>query len=117
MYEQFLENNKQQEHQLAGSGNNFGGGGGNQLSSNKKREAAPGPQQLQDDDDDYGDEDGVVGGGGEDIDLDNIDYDDLDPQILELAEQMGVHPKEVIKQMLKMQQEGYGDEDGEEADD
>lgn len=25
------------------------------------------------------------------------DYDDLDPQILELAEQMGVHPKEVIK--------------------
>jgi hypothetical protein len=39
----------------------------------------------------------------------------LDPQILELAEQMGVHPKEVIKQMLKMQQEGYGDEDGEEG--
>jgi hypothetical protein len=26
---------------------------------------------------------------------------------------MGVHPKEVIKQMLKMQQEGYGDEDDE----
>lgn len=26
---------------------------------------------------------------------------------------MGVHPKEVIKQMLKMQEEGYGDEDGE----
>jgi Mn-dependent DtxR family transcriptional regulator len=47
------------------------------------------------------------------MDLDNIDYDDLDPQILEMAQQMGVHPKEVIKQILKMQQEGYGDEDGE----
>jgi len=29
---------------------------------------------------------------------------------------MGVHPKEVIKQMLKMQQDGYGDEDGEGED-
>ncbi len=51
------------------------------------------------------------------MDLDNIDYDDLDPQILEMAQQMGVHPKEVIKQILKMQQEGYGDEDGEGQDD
>jgi ABC-type uncharacterized transport system ATPase subunit len=36
--------------------------------------------------------------GDEDmIDLDNIDYDQLDPQILEIAEQMGVHPREVLK--------------------
>lgn len=30
---------------------------------------------------------------------------------------MGVHPKEVIKQMLKMQQDGYGEEDDEGEDD
>lgn len=29
---------------------------------------------------------------------------------------MGVHPKEVLKQMLKMQNDGYGDEDDEDED-
>lgn len=33
----------------------------------------------------------------EEIDLDNIDYEQLDPQILEIADQMGVHPREVLK--------------------
>lgn len=36
----------------------------------------------------------------QEIDLDNIDYDQLDPQILEIAEQMGVHPREVLKQIM-----------------
>lgn len=30
---------------------------------------------------------------------------------------MGVHPREVIKQMLKMQEDGYGEEDDEGEDD
>lgn len=29
---------------------------------------------------------------------------------------MGVHPKEVLKQMLKMQNEGYGDEDDDDEE-
>lgn len=65
--------------------------------------SAPGPNEQ---DDEY----------DEEIDLDNIDYDDLDPQILELAEQMGVHPKEVLRQMIQMQKEGYGEEDGVEEE-
>ena len=47
--------------------------------------SAPGPQEEEEDE------------------LDDIDYDDLDPQILELAEQMGVHPKEIIKQLQQLQ--------------
>ena len=46
-----------------------------------------------------------------DIDLDNIDYDQLDPQILEIAEQMGVHPKEVLKQLMQMNNEEEGEEE------
>ncbi len=87
-----MANSKQQEQQLA-----------NLVDKNQQPHSAPGP-------DDEEDEEG-------EIDLDNIDYDDLDPQILEIAEQMGVHPKEVIKQMLKMQQDGYGEEDDEGEDD
>ncbi len=33
------------------------------------------------------------------------DYDENDPQILQLAEQMGIEPKEVLKQILQMQQQ------------
>ncbi len=36
----------------------------------------------------------------EEINLDDIDYEQLDPQILELAQQMGMHPKEVLKQLM-----------------
>ena len=49
--------------------------------------------------------------GDEDIDLDNIDYDQLDPQILLIAEQMGVHPKEVLKQLMQMNNDEEGDDD------
>jgi hypothetical protein len=45
------------------------------------------------------------------IDLDNIDYEQLDPQILEIAEQMGVHPREVLKQLMQMNEGGAGQED------
>ncbi len=57
MYEQFLANNKQQEKNLA------------QLVDDEPIEGG-----------EYGEED------DEDIDLDNIDYDNLDPAILEMAE-------------------------------
>lgn len=58
----------------------------------------------------------------EEIDLDNIDYEQLDPQILEIADQMGVHPREVLKQLMQMNEgeeeeeepAGYGEEDEEE---
>jgi hypothetical protein len=30
---------------------------------------------------------------GEEEEEDDIDYDNLDPQILEIAEQMGIHPR------------------------
>lgn len=61
MYEQFLANNKQQEQQLA------------MLVDERQPESAPAPNEQ---DDEY----------DEEIDLENIDYEDLDPQILELAE-------------------------------
>lgn len=52
------------------------------------------------------------------IDLDNIDYDQLDPQILEIAEQMGVPPKEVLKQLIQINNNGgSGDDDDMEGDD
>ena len=35
-----------------------------------------------------------------DIDPENVDYEHLDPQILEMAEQMGIHPKEVLKMII-----------------
>ena len=41
-------------------------------------------------------------GEEEEIDFDNIDYEQLDPQILEIANQMGVHPREVLKQIMEM---------------
>ena len=45
----------------------------------------------------------------QELDFDNIDYDQLDPQILEIAQQMGVHPREVLKQIMQM-----NNDDGEE---
>ena len=47
----------------------------------------------------------------EEEEFDDIDYDQLDPQILELAQQMNMHPRDVIKQLQKMQEEDpYGEE-------
>ena len=57
---------------------------------------------------------------GDEIDgLDDIDYDNLDPQILEIAEQMGIHPREVLKQIMQMNNEegGEGEDDEEEGED
>jgi hypothetical protein len=51
----------------------------------------------------------------EEIDLDDIDIEQLDPQILQLAEQMGVHPTEVLKQIMKMNN-GELEEDDDEND-
>jgi hypothetical protein len=99
MYEQFLAQNKQQEHQ-APIGQNI--------------------SNINADEED-GMEDDMEG----EIDLDNIDYEQLDPQILEIAEQMGVHPREVLKQIMQMNNDGmdgeeegdqYGDEDMEGED-
>ena len=42
----------------------------------------------------------------EEINLDDIDLEQLDPQILQIAEQMGVHPTEVLKQIMKMNNNG-----------
>lgn len=50
---------------------------------------------------------------GEEINLDDIDIEQLDPQILQIAEQMGVHPHEVLKQIMKMNQNGEMEEDDE----
>lgn len=48
------------------------------------------------------------------IDLDDIDYEQLDPQILEIAEQMGVHPREVLQQLMQMNEEPEEEEEEEE---
>ena len=48
------------------------------------------------------------------INLDDIDLEQLDPQILQIAEQMGVHPREVLKQIVKMNN-GEMEEDDEEG--
>ena len=54
----------------------------------------------------------------EEIDLDDIDYEQLDPQIRELAQQMGMHPKEVLKQLMQnlKNEEGNNEEDGGDND-
>lgn len=50
----------------------------------------------------------------EEINLDDIDLEQLDPQILQIAEQMGVHPTEVLKQIMKMNKNGEMEEDEDE---
>ena len=52
------------------------------------------------------------------IEIDENDYDQLDPQILELAQQMGIHPKEVIKHLIELNnQEGGGNEEDQDDED
>lgn len=104
MYEQFLAaNGKQQEQVLQ-----------------NKNQIIPGHQNISNIGHVVDDDDGIEEGmameaeeeeGDEDIDLDNIDYDQLDPQILLIAEQMGVHPKEVLKQLMQMNNDEEGDDD------
>ena len=105
MYEQFLANNKQQEQQLANMGDRGLPAGpiGQNISNINADEDDDGLDGDEGDDHGLGnggntmDDDDMEGGVDEEIDLDNIDYDQLDPQILEIAEQMGVHPREVLK--------------------
>jgi|LauGreDrversion4_2_1035121.scaffolds.fasta_scaffold485590_1 hypothetical protein len=52
----------------------------------------------------------------EEINLDDIDLEQLDPQILQIAEQMGVHPAEVLKQIMKMNKNGEMEEDEDNED-
>lgn len=49
----------------------------------------------------------------DEINLDDIDLEQLDPQILQIAEQMGVHPTEVLKQIMKMNNGEMEEEDEE----
>lgn len=92
MYEQFLAQNKQ--NQQVNHHNN--------MEHDSQQEP---PESMMMDEDEAEEED---------IDLDNIDYSQLDPQILEIAQQMGVHPKEVLKQIMKMNSDGVGDEEEDE---
>ncbi|CDW83414.1 UNKNOWN [Stylonychia lemnae] len=117
MYEQFLAQNKQEQQQLAMMGqqedlqnqdSQFEDDDDEEnAQEQQKQQQRQQQQQLEVDDEDDDDQE---------IDLDNIDYDQIDPQILELAEKMQVHPKEILKQMLQLQNEGYGDEDEEDEE-
>lgn len=113
MYEQFLAANGKHQHNMMIGHQNISGipHAEDDMSAQEEEDDPVVEQHIDGDDLDMDGDDGHHGHHGRhgeeeddpgEIDLDNIDYEQLDPQILEIAEQMGVHPREVLKQLMQM---------------